>query len=131
MSRCIRCDSQFEGRYPKSKICRSCSKRGQPRGKRHWNFKDGSYTYETLRREIKERIGSCERCSADLTDATRYEWCVHHKDHDHYNNDPSNLELLCKRCHQIEHECWRAFEGATTIPSGSTASRDSSEAPDT
>jgi hypothetical protein len=21
----------------------------------------------------------------------------------------SNLELVCKRCHQIEHECWLAF----------------------
>ena len=47
----------------------------------------------------------CERCGKDLEDATRWKWCVHHKDHDHSNHELSNLELLCKRCHQLEHSC--------------------------
>lgn len=121
MSTCVRCTEDFEGRYPKSKICKSCSKQGMPRGTAHWNYKDGAYTYETIRNEIKQDVGCCERCSADLTNATHYQWVVHHIDHDHYNNDRANLELLCKRCHQIEHECWKAFEGATTISTESTA----------
>ena len=121
MNKCIRCDKEFEGRYPKSKICKGCSKRGMPRGEGHWNYKDGSYTYETIRSEIKQDIRFCERCDTDLTNATRYFWVVHHKDHDHYNNDRDNLELLCRRCHQIEHECWKAFEGATTISKESSA----------
>lgn len=120
MNTCIRCNSNFEGRYPKSKICKACSKRGAKRGEAHWNYKDGSYTYETIRAELKVQYRYCAHCNKDLLDATHYEWVIHHKDHDHYNNSESNLELLCKRCHQVEHECWRAFEGATTIPNGST-----------
>lgn len=120
MNTCVRCGNDFRGRWPKSKICKACSKQGMPRGKGHWNYKDGSYTYETIRREFKDSRRYCEKCESDLKDATRYMWVIHHKDHDHYNNELGNLELLCKRCHQIEHECWRAFEGVTTIPEGST-----------
>lgn len=104
-------------------------KGGAPhRGVNHPLFKHGRYTYETLRPEIKAEIGKCERCSVDLHEATHYMWVIHHKDHNPYNYSKDNLELLCKRCHQIEHECWKAFEGATTIPEGSTAER--LEAPD-
>ena len=92
-----------------------------PRGEGHWNYKDGSYTYETIRSEIKNKVRYCERCNKDLVNAGHYEWAVHHKDHNHYNNDGSNLELLCKRCHQIEHDCHLNFEGATTISKESTA----------
>jgi len=120
MNSCIRCGNSFVGRYPKSKICKACSRRGAPRGAGHWNYKDGSYTYETVRSEIREAVRYCERCAADLINAKPHGWCVHHRDHNHFNNERSNLELLCKRCHQVEHECWRAFESATTIPKGST-----------
>ena len=121
MNNCIRCGEDFAGRWPKSKICKSCSKRGQGRGTAHWNFKDGSYTYETIRREIKDTVRYCQRCEDDLLDSPHNYWCVHHIDHNHYNNDRDNLELLCKSCHQTEHECWLNFEGATTISKESTA----------
>jgi hypothetical protein len=26
------------------------------------------------------------------------------------------LEVLCKRCHQIEHKCWLSFLGVAGIP---------------
>jgi hypothetical protein len=42
---------------------------------------------------------ACECCGS-----TRF-ICGHHKDRDRSNNDPSNIETLCKRCHQIEHSC--------------------------
>lgn len=129
MNTCVRCGDDFIGRYPKSKICKSCSKRGMPRGKGHWNFKDGSFTYETFRQELKEQIRYCQHCSVDLSEATHYMWVIHHKDHNHYNNELDNLELLCKRYHQIEHECWLAFESVTTIPKGSSSKQ--SEAPNT
>jgi 5-methylcytosine-specific restriction endonuclease McrA len=29
---------------------------------------------------------------------------VHHRDHDHHNNDLENLEILCPNCHVIEHK---------------------------
>ena len=41
----------------------------------------------------------CERCGSKSF------LCGHHKDRDRGNNEPSNIETLCKRCHQIEHGC--------------------------
>lgn len=120
VARAIRAKAKFPG----------VGKGGFPhRGEAHPLFKHGRYTYETTRREIKAEVGRCERCSTDLSEATRYQWVIHHRDHNPYNYSRENLELLCKRCHQIEHECVKAFEGATTIPEGSRAKRP--EAPDT
>lgn len=39
---------------------------------------------------------------------------VHHRDHNRKNNDAANLQVLCKRCHQLEHAC------AERLPRGST-----------
>lgn len=89
-------------------------------------YKHGFYVAERQRSEIKSRR-YCERCQKDLVNSNRWQWCVHHKDHNHCNHDFLNLELLCKRCHQIEHECYKAFtKGATTIPKGSTSVIDGS-----
>lgn len=57
------------------------------------------------------KVRYCERCAKDLQDAPPHMRCVHHKDHNRKNNDESNFELLCKRCHQIEHECWKSLPG--------------------
>lgn len=86
----------------------------QKLGEDHPSYKHGWYIADRLRGEIKAR-GFCERCQADLRTANRWLWVVHHKDHNHFNNVLENLELLCKRCHQLEHECYKAFtKGATT-----------------
>jgi hypothetical protein len=83
------------------------------------HYKHGWYIADRLRPQIKAR-GYCERCTKDLREVNRWMWVVHHRDHNHANNVIENLELLCKRCHQIEHECHTAFtKGATTIPEGS------------
>ena len=50
-----------------------------------------------------KNIRYCERCSKDLLNATHYEWCIHHKDYNRFNNVEENFELLCKSCHQKEH----------------------------
>jgi len=42
----------------------------------------------------------CERCSFENRSE---EFPRHHKDRDRTNNDASNLEVLCKTCHGIEH----------------------------
>lgn len=78
-------------------------------------YRTGIGLFHKLKHELRESRGNtCERCSKDLSNSSMYEWVVHHKDHDRTHNELGNLELLCKRCHQIEHECWKAFEGATT-----------------
>lgn len=66
-------------------------------GKNNNNYVNGSRTYQKM-------VGNkCERCGS-----TRF-LVVHHRDHNHYNNDLDNLETLCKSCHQKEHEVWRNF----------------------
>jgi hypothetical protein len=49
----------------------------------------------------KAQAGTCERCGS------RRFLLVHHRDRDRTNSDPSNLESLCKRCHQVEHGAGR------------------------
>lgn len=71
---------------------------------------DSQYKYGIgfFRREgakIKEAVRYCEHCGKDLKNAGRYSWVVHHKDHNRKNNTLENYELLCKACHQKEHEC--------------------------
>ena len=46
----------------------------------------------------------CIRCDATVN------LCIHHKDGDHYNNMPDNLEVMCMSCHSSMHktEWWRS-----------------------
>jgi len=42
-------------------------------------------------------IGCCSRCAKpDASD-------VHHKDGNHLNNSPDNLERICRSCHNLAH----------------------------
>ena len=80
--------------------------RGQLAGEEHSNYKHGYYVAQTQSKKYKEMVEHlCERCGKDLTQANRWEWCMHHKDHNHANHHLDNLELLCKRCHQLDHKC--------------------------
>lgn len=88
-------------------------------------WKGGVTLTQKVRHQVKLTKKKCEACGKDLTNATHYEWCIHHKDHNKRNNKLQNLMLLCKRCHQIHHKCWKAFERATTIPQGSRVQEDS------
>ncbi len=127
---CKNCGIEFEIKGPASKYCSKCGevkkkesqKRGadkyrakfqkmgvgsgnnQGRGKTHHSYKTGIGTFRWLAQENKEPF--CERCKCELDFSNSYKWCVHHKDHNRHNNELENLELLCKRCHQLEHKCW-------------------------
>ena len=51
---------------------------------------------------------NCERCGKDLKKfilarADQQTWETHHKDGNHSNDDPGNIELLCFRCHKKHH----------------------------
>jgi len=47
----------------------------------------------------------CGRCGREFSGKNLRELTVHHKDHNHDNNqaDGSNWELLCLYCHDEEH----------------------------
>jgi 5-methylcytosine-specific restriction endonuclease McrA len=61
---------------------------------------------------LAKQSGSlCNRCKSSNNLG------VHHKDRNRSNNEISNLEVLCARCHRIEHECWK------NLPKGEELSR--------
>jgi len=139
---CVNCGDNYLPTGRCSKYCPICkpllSKEMQKKAQKRWNIEQGifkgtgsgsttgagaeNFMYShgrcTFRRWAKEKklsVGICEACGKDIKEATHYEWVGHHKDHNPMNNVIENLVLLCKKCHQIEHECWKAFEGVTTI----------------
>lgn len=97
-------------------------------GEKNHMYVHGKCVFDRWARERLLSLGHCERCNTPLIRSERGSWAGHHKDHNPYNNTIENLELLCRKCHAIEHECWKAFEGVTTIPKGSRTDN-SSEAP--
>ncbi len=62
------------------------------KGPAHPNWKDGIGVYKNM----KEKK-ACERCGSK-----KY-LLIHHRDHNRRNNIVSNLECLCKGCHQNHH----------------------------
>ena len=77
-------------------------------GKDHWAYVHGEGMFESrLSPEYTKKVRYCERCNKDLLNVSPYHRCVHHKDHNRSNNDESNFELLCKSCHQKEHDAAR------------------------
>ena len=90
-------------------------------GETNHMYKHGICVFRRWAKEkLKQLSYCCERCGQVIDASARGSWAGHHKDHNRQNNTKDNLEVLCKRCHQIEHECWRAFQSVTTIPEGST-----------
>lgn len=140
----VNCDTIYTPRGPASKYCYRCSEANRKESDRRRaqayrirkglvekpgvgkggankqyredsQYKSGISRFQKMRSKIKDERRYCERCNKDLINASRYHWCVHHRNHNRSINDDYNLELLCKRCHQLEHDCHKAFEGATTI----------------
>lgn len=84
-------------------------------------YKHGICVFRRWAKEkLKQLSFCCERCGTTIDATQRGSWAGHHKDHNRSNNVKENLEVLCKRCHQVEHECWKALQSVTTIPKGST-----------
>lgn len=93
-------------RYKKFGSYDSIGKGGsQKKGQDSPHWKSGIGFFHKISKYIKEERRYCERCGEDLKYASRWHYVVHHKDHDRTNNDVSNFELLCKRCHQVHHGC--------------------------
>lgn len=58
---------------------------------------------------IQYRKNACEECSATNFfmvgdyQVKRKILTVHHIDNNHTNNNPSNLQTLCRKCHDKKH----------------------------
>ena len=78
-------------------------------GEKHWMWRGG-----TERRSYRGKVKKeeCKLCQV----TTRLE--IHHKDFDHYNNDPDNLEVLCVTCHRRLHKkaYWDAIKAGIEPP---------------
>jgi len=72
-------------------------------------FKNGIRVFLRFSATARQVVRYCQRCGTDLLTAGTGEWATHHRDHDRTNNIETNFELLCKPCHQLEHECWLAL----------------------
>lgn len=59
----------------------------------------GHRSNSLYRRYVKD---SCERCGFIPEDYCQLQ--VHHLDHNHSNNDLSNLQTLCANCHSLHHK---------------------------
>lgn len=128
---CIDCGSIFIRTGKNHKRCAKCSDarrkriisdwqkkhrtkeqglRGAKLEERNPQYKHGRCVFRRWAKEkLKERNFSCERCLSIIDPRQRHSWAGHHRDHDPTNNVRENLEVLCKRCHQIEHKCWENY----------------------
>jgi hypothetical protein len=64
-------------------------------GPDHPRWKGDTALTQTKRDRARRRyrLGPCEQCGAPATDR-------HHKDGNTGNNEPRNIAILCRRCHQ-------------------------------
>lgn len=108
--KCKWCAKEYEtnkGHHKKTKYCsRLCQNRcqandtkisGRFNGIKNPMYNGGIQLYRKIARE--NLPWKCYRCAS-----VKF-LCVHHKDENRYNNALENLEVLCKRCHQLEHHC--------------------------
>ena len=79
------------------------------RGENHYLWK-GGLTKRDYRKVIKKE--QCVNCDS------RQNLGIHHKDDDHYNNVPENLEVLCVSCHLSLHKTayWSAIKNGDVLP---------------
>lgn len=133
LDRCNACHAAYLKLGPAGKFCPQCAgfrlkvsqwyasrSRTIKRGGKAWvgsGKQDGPCHEQKYRRWFlmdvwNRQQGQCYDCWKYLPPR---QMLLHHIDHNRQNNVLSNFNGVCKRCHQIEHECWLAFQkGATT-----------------
>ena len=84
-------------------------------GHQNHMFSHGRYAFRNFARKLKLLGVPCADCGKDLKEASRGEWCGHHKDHNPTNNHLNNLVLLCKYCHHMHHESYRNFPSLKNV----------------
>lgn len=125
---CKACHTMYQSTGPAAKFCKECSDirwtwstlrcnfsyshRGLPvwvgSGAHEGECHSQKYRKWFLSDIHNKQVGRCNRCDTELD---KPNMLLHHIDHDRENNTLDNFEGLCKRCHQIEHECHLALDG--------------------
>jgi len=130
---CVKCDVLFQPTGSCAKYCDDCRKERWLLYQRdysyNWRVKHGTiknpgvgsggligsgkdnHMYKTGLASVKQRLGPklrdslvfCNRCGFDVKNAGKRGYVIHHIDHNQSNNDISNLELLCRKCHGQHH----------------------------
>lgn len=79
------------------------------RGENHWLWKGGDSRRPY--RDVVEKV-ECDLCG------TRENLGIHHRNFDHYDNEPSNLQVLCVGCHMSLHKqaYWDAIHAGEKPP---------------
>ena len=79
------------------------------RGENHYLWKGGN-SLRPYRKLVKKT--KCDRCES------KKDLGIHHRDDDHYNNDLSNLVVLCLSCHMSIHKTayWKAWRAGKPLP---------------
>lgn len=50
---------------------------------------------------LVDKASKCPRCGFEASHPAQMD--VHHKNRDHSDNRPENLEVICANCHRLEH----------------------------
>ncbi len=74
-----------------------------------WNKNEDNLSWSTIRKQyLSMKPYQCEECGISTWNNKPINLTIHHKDGDHFNNDFSNLILLCPNCHsQTDNFCSR------------------------
>lgn len=81
-------------------------------GVEHPNFKGGSNAHYYRRIAFEAYGTACQKCGSTRN------ILVHHKDEDRHNSDLSNLEVLCRSCHNRMHGLGGDMRNVTHCPKG-------------
>lgn len=94
---CKQCGCAYRAKLCLSKKSKFCSKKCMDKAR--------TIHGESNARKVARKIlpNECYHCK------TKRNLILHHKDHNHYNNNPKNWRMVCRSCHnKIEH--WSAIK---------------------
>jgi 5-methylcytosine-specific restriction endonuclease McrA len=98
---CLNCNKEFKtenSARPQYTCSRSCANTYFRTGKHNPLWKSGIGSYRT--NALKFYGSKCMICGIDNIAVLQ----VHHKDKNRYNNEVSNLQILCANCHLLVHQ---------------------------
>jgi hypothetical protein len=99
---CVECQADLNRKRCTERYCRTYRPKGYNQTREQNNcWRGGTGTYRHIAREIHG--DACTECGS-----TKFT-CAHHKDEDRTNNNPGNLEVLCRSCHAKRHELHKNF----------------------